>query len=48
LFQPLQVLAVERLRGAKVHGDAVLDNLILIENLIQHLERLTAIDHVVF
>jgi hypothetical protein len=42
------VFGVERLSGAEVHGDAMLDDAILLENLVEDLERAATIDHVVF
>ena len=36
-FKAFQVFAVERLGGAKVHGDAVLDDAILFQNLVEYL-----------
>ena len=48
LFQTPQVLAVERFYGAEIHGDAVLHDAILLENLVEHVQRPSAIDHKVF
>jgi hypothetical protein len=42
------VLPVKRLRGAEVHGYAVLDHPILLQDAIEHVERTAAVDHVVF
>ena len=47
-FEALEVFGVERLRRAEVHGDAVLDDAVLLENLVEHFERTAAVDHVVF
>ena len=38
----------ERLGRAEIHGDAVLHDAILLENLVEYLQRTAAIDHVVF
>src|SRR5216684_807349 len=48
LLDALQVIAAERLSRAEVHRDTMLHDLILIENLVEYLERLAAVDHVVF
>src|SRR6185503_17229850 len=48
LFQAAQVLAVQRLSRAKIHGDAVLHHTIAFQYLIEHLERAAAFHHVVF
>ena len=42
------MLAIQRLRGAEVHRDAMLHDLILVEDLVEDLERVAAADHVVF
>ncbi len=47
-LEALKMFAVCGLGGAKVHGDAVLDDAILLEYLVEDLERSAAIDHVVF
>ncbi len=47
-LEALEVFAVGRLSGAKVHRDAVLDDSVLLEDLVEDLERPAAVDHVVF
>src|SRR5438270_254188 len=47
-FQASQVLAIERLGGAEIHGDAVLDNAVAFQYLVQDVERPAAINHEVF
>ncbi len=47
-FQPLEVLAVERLNRAEVHGHAVLHDAVLLQNLVQYVQRAAAIDHEIF
>src|SRR5580704_9409413 len=42
------MFAIERLGGAKIHGHAMLNDAILLENSIQNCKRPAAIDHVVF
>ena len=39
------MLAVELIGRAEIHRDAVLDDPILFENLVEHFERPAAIDH---
>jgi hypothetical protein len=51
LNEPLEALQVFRIGlagGAEIHGDAVLYYVVLIQNLVENLERPAAIDHVVF
>jgi hypothetical protein len=48
LLDAPEVFAAEGLRGTEVHRDAMLDHLILIEDLIQNFERLAAVNHVIF
>src|SRR3954471_22477327 len=48
LFQAAQVLTVQRFRGAKIHGYAMLYHAIALQNLVQDLERAAAFHHVVF
>src|ERR1700761_4595030 len=48
IFQALEMLAVERLRRTEVHGNAMLHNVVLVENLVQYLERISPAHHVVF
>src|SRR5712691_2197586 len=43
----LQMLAIRRLSGAKVHGDPMLDNSIAFKNLVKNMQRPPAIDHVI-
>ena len=43
-----QVLAVEAVGRAEIHGHAVLDDAVLLEDLVEHLERTAAVDHEVF
>src|SRR5258708_1726851 len=47
-LQPAQVLSVERLRGTEIHGDPMLHDPVLVQNLVEHTERASAIDHEVF
>lgn len=47
-LEALEVFAVCGLDGAKVHGDAVLDDAITFEDLVEDFERSSAVDHVVF
>ena len=42
-----EVIAVQGLCAAKVHGDTMLNDSILIEDLVKNLERASAVDHVV-
>jgi hypothetical protein len=46
-LDPLQMVAVERLCTSEVHGDAMLNDTVLIENLVKDFERTAAVDHVV-
>ena len=51
LHQPLellQMLAVQPVGRAEIHRDAMLDDAVLLEDRIEHLERAAAIDHEVF
>src|SRR6266849_3171626 len=43
----LEVLAVRWLKGTKVHGNAMLNDLIALKNLIEDMQRSPTIDHVV-
>jgi hypothetical protein len=47
-LEALEMFAVGWLDGAEVHGDAVLDDAVTFEDLIEDLERAAAVDHVVF
>src|SRR5262249_36818158 len=47
-FQFLEMFAIQRLSRAKVHGNAMLDYLVLIQDLIEYVQRTSAVDHVVF
>src|ERR1700691_4342304 len=47
LFEALQMLAVKRLRGTEVHGNAMLDDPVLLQYLVQYGKSPAAIDHVV-
>ena len=47
-FQPLQVLAVQRLGGTEIHRNAVLHHPVPLENLVEDLQRAAAIHHEVF
>ena len=47
-FKPPEVLAVERLNRAEIHGDAVLHDAVLLENPVQHVQRPAAVDHKIF
>jgi hypothetical protein len=42
------VFAVRLLGRSKIHGDAVLDDFVLLENLIQDVQRPSAVDHEIF
>ena len=48
LLDPLQVVAVQRLRTSEVHGDTVLHYAVLVENLIENPQRTAVVHHVVF
>ena len=48
VFESLEVFAVERLSGAEVHGDAVLDDAVLFEDLVEDFEGAASVDHVIF
>src|SRR5436853_7852352 len=41
------MFAIQGLGGAEVCGDTVLDNLVLLENLIEDMQRTSAVDHVI-
>ncbi len=43
-----QMIAIQRIGRAQVHGDAMLDNAVLLQDLVEHVERTPAIDHEVF
>jgi hypothetical protein len=43
--EALEVLAVEPVRGAEVHGDAVLDDAVLLEDFVEDFEGTPGIDH---
>src|SRR4029077_8980613 len=47
-FQPGQMLTIERLSGAEIHGDSVLHYTIAFQNLVQDVERPAAINHEIF
>ena len=42
------MVAIGLVRRAEVHGDAVLHDAVLLEDLVEHFERAAAIDHEVF
>src|SRR5664279_5369691 len=42
------MLAIQRLRRAKVHRDSMLDDFVLLKNLHEDVERTSAIDHEIF
>ena len=44
-FQPLQVIAIEPLRRAEIHRDAMLDHPVSLENPIQGSQWTPAINH---
>src|SRR5260370_18401667 len=44
-IQPPEVRTVRLLRGAEIHRDAVLYDFVLLENLIQNVQRPSAVDH---
>ena len=48
ILQAAQVLAVGTFGGAKIHRDAVLDHAVLLENVIQDVQRAAAVDHEIF
>src|SRR5260370_3527349 len=48
LLQPPQVLAVGLLRRAEIHRDAMLHYFVLLEDLIQNVQRPSAVDHEIF
>ena len=45
LLETAQMLGIGRGHGAEVHGDAVLDDAILLENLIEHGQWAAGVDH---
>jgi hypothetical protein len=47
-LQAEEVFAIQRLSRAKVHGDSVLHNTVLLEDLVQDLQWPPTIHHVVF
>ncbi len=47
-LQPLQMLAIERLSGAEVHGNSMLHDLVLLQDLVENRQRASAVDHIVF
>src|ERR1043166_7345075 len=47
-FEFREVVAVQSLGGTEIHGDAVLDDAVLLENRVEHIERPAAIDHEIF
>ena len=47
-LQPPQMLAIELLGRAEIHRDAMLHDAVLLENLIEHLQRAPAVDHEIF
>src|ERR1700676_883937 len=42
------MLAIGFFRGAEIHGDAMLDDFVLLEDLIEDLQGTAAIDHEIF
>src|SRR5208282_4533222 len=48
IFQAPKMLAIELLRGAEVHRNAMLDDFVLFEDLIEDVQRPSAIDHEIF
>ena len=48
VFQAGEVVAAQAVGRAEVHADAVLNNLVLLEDLVEDLERTAAVTHVVF
>jgi hypothetical protein len=48
ILQALEMLAVQPIGGAEIHRHAVLHDFVLLENLVEHLERATGVAHVVF
>jgi hypothetical protein len=47
-FQAAKVFAIQFFRGAEVHGHAVLDNFVALENLVENLEGTAAVNHEIF
>src|SRR5258708_1223036 len=48
LLQALQVFTIEWLCRAEVHRHAMLDDSVLVQDLVECLERAASVDHVVF
>lgn len=47
-FETLEMLAIEPIGRAEVHAHAVLNDFVLLEDLVEDLERTAAVAHVVF
>ena len=48
IFEAAEVIAIEFFGGAEVHGDAVLDDFVLSEDLVEDFEGASAVHHEVF
>ena len=46
-FEAPEVLAIGGLGGAEVHGDAMLDDFIVLHDAIEHVEGAASVDHVI-
>src|SRR5260221_13646081 len=44
-LQFFQVLAIQAVGRTEIHGDAMLHDAVLLEDLIEHFERPAAVDH---
>ena len=42
------MFAIQRLRRAEIHRNSVLHDLVLLQDLIEHRERPSTVDHVIF
>ena len=47
LFETFEMFPVQGLRSAEIHRDAMLHDPILIEDLVEHLQRPATVDHVI-
>src|SRR5258708_18178872 len=45
LLQPAEMFTVRLLRGSEIHGDPVLHDFVLLENLIEDVQRPSPVDH---
>jgi len=47
-LEPVEMFSIERLGRAEVHGDAMLDDFVLFEDLVEDFERAAAVAHEIF